>query len=81
MEIYWYDLHGEPNPCCSHGSTMVYPLCYSRQKERDKHAGLLDTVARVDKDKHASLLDTQTYKSLFSSGIYLVILQNHVIRR
>ena len=29
-EIRWYDLHRESNPGRSHGSTMVYPLCYSR---------------------------------------------------
>ena len=27
-EICWYDLHGESHPGRSHGSTMVYPLCY-----------------------------------------------------
>ena len=32
-KIWWYDLHGESNPCRSHGSTMVYSLCYSRQEE------------------------------------------------
>ena len=31
-EIWWYDLHGELNPGHSHGSTMVYPLCYSYLK-------------------------------------------------
>ena len=28
-EICGYDLHGESNPCRSHGSAMVYLLCYS----------------------------------------------------
>ena len=28
-EICWYDLHGESNLGRPHGSTMVYPLCYS----------------------------------------------------
>ena len=29
-EICWYDLHRESNLDRSHGSKMVYPLCYSR---------------------------------------------------
>ena len=29
-EIYWHDLHGELNPSRSHGSMMVYPLCYNK---------------------------------------------------
>ena len=28
-EICCYDFHRESNPDCWHGSTMVYPLCYS----------------------------------------------------
>ena len=28
MEIWWYEIHGESNPGSSHGSIMVYPLCY-----------------------------------------------------
>ena len=28
-EICCYDLHGEWNSCCSHGSTIIYPLCFS----------------------------------------------------
>ena len=27
--ICWYDLYGKLNPGHSHGSTMVYPICYS----------------------------------------------------
>ena len=30
MEICWYNLHEETNPCLTHGSSVAYLLSYSR---------------------------------------------------